>query len=113
MGLLVGQHLDAVLGGPQLPVGPVSSSAAWLETPAASSARRASRVRGERSWVRPPRSIGLGEELDLADAAAPQLEFPPPRSAPALVGVIWRLMEWISEMAAKSRDLRQMKAQFG
>jgi hypothetical protein len=56
--------------------------------------------------------LGLDVELDLADAAAPQLEV----GALGRSGVsstlwawIWRLIEWMSAMEAKSRFLRQTK----
>ena len=93
------------------------------------SVRRAPRRRSSRrsasapsiSTVSRPRSAGiaaagdqllrLDEELDLADAAAAELDVVArrPRSSPwPLWAWIWRLIEWMSAMAAKSRYLRQM-----
>ena len=116
VGLLVLDHLQAVLEGAQEAIGVLQIGGRVVGDEAAR-AQRFQRGQGaalaqRRHAAAEDQLLGLGEELDLADAAAPELDvvaghrdlapWPP-------WAWIWRLMEWMSSMAAKSRLRRQMK----
>ena len=114
MRLLVVDHLQAVLDPAQKAIG-LDHLVGGLRVDMAGqrqgTQRRAGAAQPQRGVAAAEDELlGLGEELDLADAAAAQLDVvastftvPPPRWAS-----ICRLIEWMSWMAAKSRCLRQM-----
>ncbi len=81
MGLAVGDHLQAVLDRPQAVVAFAEQRASSAAiSPRAASASSAARVPRSRSAGLAPavdQLVGLGEELDLADPAAPALDVEP------------------------------------
>ena len=86
MGLLVIQHLNAVLQRAQAFVsfGQLSADIRRHMTRVAQSLKRIDRAARAQGRVPPAEDqlLGLGEELDLADAAAPQLQVRPRRLQP-------------------------------
>ena len=78
VGLLVGHHLQAVLDRAQEPIGRVEIGAGIGADPAALGERRKRRQRLAAAQLGMPAAgdelLGLHEELDLADAAAAELD---------------------------------------
>ena len=78
VGLIVGHHLQPVLDGAQEPVGGVEIGAGLGADPAALGERRQRRQRLAAAQLGMPAAgdelLGLHEELDLADAAAAELD---------------------------------------
>ena len=113
MRLLVGDHLQAVLEAAQDIGRPVQFGASLGLDPAALRECREPSSVGAHAQVRLPAAgdqlLRLHEELDLADAAAPELEVMAGTAMPPipLWAWIWRFIAWMSAMAAKSRYLRQ------